>query len=123
MTTCENQDYVWRIEAILQVPAVVHGVSLEPLLGAITLPADFLNLGASAWVITGGESGNSKGVRPTLIEWFRDLRDQSVNAGVPFHFKQWGQHNSDFVRFRTKHEAGRELDGRTWDEFPQATHC
>jgi len=42
--------------------------------------------------------------------WVRDIRDQCVAAGVAFHFKQWGG--------LKKKEAGRILDGRTWDEFP-----
>jgi protein gp37 len=32
-------------------------VSLEPLLGYVELPEDFLDLGDQAWVVTGGESG------------------------------------------------------------------
>jgi len=41
------------------------------------------------WVITGGESG--KDARPSHPQWFRSLRDQCEAAGVPFHFKQWGE--------------------------------
>lgn len=41
------------------------------------------------WVITGGESGPD--ARPCDPDWFRSLRDQCVPAGVPFHFKQWGE--------------------------------
>src|SRR5262249_27868794 len=43
-------------------------------------------------------------------EWVRNIRDQCLLAGVPFFFKQWGG-----VR---KKRHGRELDGRTHDEFP-----
>ena len=60
------------------------------------------------WVICGGESG--PGARPMHPDWARSLRDQCVSAAVPFHFKQWGG--------RTPKSGGRELDGRTWDEFP-----
>ncbi len=44
------------------------------------------------WVITGGETdqGQHK-ARPSHPDWFRSLRDQSTAAGVPFHFKQWGE--------------------------------
>ena len=117
MTTCESQDYVWRIEEILKVPAIVHAISLEPLLSAVKLPKAFLNLGANGWVITGGESGRKP--RPSQPDWFRNLRDQSVAGGVPFHFKQWGEFGSDLVKIGKK-EAGRILDGRTWDESPQS---
>jgi protein gp37 len=116
MTTCESQDYVWRIHEILKVPAVVHGVSIEPMLSPVILPDEFLALGSSAWVITGGESGNRKDLRPTPVEWFRDLREQCNRSHVPFLFKQWGEHVI-FVKIGKK-KAGRELDGRTWDEYP-----
>jgi protein gp37 len=115
MTTVEHRDYVWRIDEILKVPAVVHGLSMEPLLGPITLPSSFLKLGRSAWAITGGESGRKP--RPSQPDWFRSLRDQCVAAGVPFHFKQWGEYGSDLVKIGKK-TAGRALDGREWDELP-----
>jgi len=41
------------------------------------------------WVIVGGESG--PGARPMHPDWARSLRDQCAAAGVPFHFKQWGE--------------------------------
>jgi Protein of unknown function (DUF5131) len=44
-------------------------------------------------------------------EWVTSIRDQSANAGVPLFFKQWGG--------LRKKQAGRTLDGRTYDEFPQ----
>jgi protein gp37 len=92
------------------------------------------------WVIVGGESGH--GARPMRLEWARGLRDQCVRAGTAFHFKQWGEMapagqlpdatwrqvdamNPDvaaepdtLVRVGKK-LAGRELDGRTWDELPE----
>lgn len=41
------------------------------------------------WVIVGGESG--PGARPMHPQWVRDIRDQCIDAGVPFFFKQWGE--------------------------------
>lgn len=41
------------------------------------------------WVICGGESGPQ--ARPMHPDWVRSLRDQCFDAGVPFHFKQWGE--------------------------------
>jgi protein gp37 len=41
------------------------------------------------WIIAGGESGPH--ARPSHPDWFRSLRDQCAAAGVPFHFKQWGE--------------------------------
>lgn len=45
-------------------------------------------LGLIDWVIVGGESG--PGARPMHPDWARSLRDQCAEAGVAFHFKQWG---------------------------------
>jgi protein gp37 len=102
----ERADYVFRIDELRATPARIKFLSLEPLLGA--LPN--LNLDAIDWVIVGGESG--PGARPINPEWVTDIRDQCKAARVPFFFKQWGG-----VR---KKSTGRSLDGRTWDEMPQA---
>ena len=78
-------------------------------------------------MIAGGESG--KDARPMHPDWARSLRDQCQAAGVPFLFKQWGEHapqgwavgsEGPMVRMGKK-AAGRELDGRTWDEYPAVT--
>lgn len=99
------------------------------------------------WVIVGGESGPH--ARPMHPDWARSLRDQCVAAGVAFHFKQWGEWapagrcfddraperdehfwwdqtsgtigtGATVVRRVGKKLAGRELDGRTWGEYPEA---
>jgi protein gp37 len=100
----ENEDYISRIDSLRETRAVVKFLSLEPLLG----PLDNLTLDGIDWVIVGGESG--PGARPMKPEWVTAIRDQCINAGVPFFFKQWGG-----VR---KKNFGRLLDGRTWDEMP-----
>lgn len=41
------------------------------------------------WVICGGETG--PGARPMHPEWARRVCDQCAMAGVPFHFKSWGE--------------------------------
>jgi protein gp37 len=94
------------------------------------------------WVVVGGESGS--GARPMHPDWARSLRDQCTAVGVPFFFKQWGEWcHSDQMPDDTwswldsainlgqqphsephrvgKKRAGRELDGRTWDEYPAVT--
>src|ERR1035438_10124574 len=77
MTTCENQECAdKRIPELMKVPAVVYGISVEPMLGPIVLPQTFLDLGRSGWVIAGGESGSS--ARTTQEEWLIDLRDQKT---------------------------------------------
>lgn len=101
----ESQGYAYRINCLRQVPAAVRFLSLEPLLG----PLPNLDLRGIHWVIVGGESGPR--ARPMAEEWAIDLRDQCLQAGVPFFFKQWGGVN--------KKAAGRQLHGRTWDEMPE----
>jgi protein gp37 len=100
----ENQEYLSRIDCLRLTGARVKFLSLEPLLG----PIHQLNLAGINWAIVGGESG--PGARPVMQEWVTDIRDQCVNAHVPFFFKQWGGVQ--------KKRAGRELEGRTWDEMP-----
>jgi protein gp37 len=101
----ENQDYTFRIDCLRQIRARIRFLSLEPLLG----PLAGLNLENIHWVIVGGESG--PGARPVQREWITDIRDQCLRAKVPFFFKQWGGVH--------KKKAGRELDGRTWDDLPE----
>jgi protein gp37 len=131
-----------RIPALMDAPAAVRFVSCEPLLGELDLRS-WLESGLT-WVICGGESGPQ--ARPMHPEWARSLRDQCQATDVPFFFKQWGewapagvgigmaQHNvgrealvgprlddmgqRQVMRRVGKGKAGRELDGRTWEEFP-----
>lgn len=100
----ENQAYTFRIDHLRETSAHVKFLSLEPLLGPLTR----LNLDGIDWAIVGGESG--PGARVMSREWVLNIRDQCVAADVPFFFKQWGG-----VR---KKQAGRMLEGRTWDEMP-----
>lgn len=108
-TTTENQEELdRRWPHLRRHEAAVHFFSAEPLLGPLTLPADFLERGNRAWVICGGESG--PGFRPMNPDWARGLRDQCTEAGVPFFFKQWGG-------LRPK-SNGSLLDGIAHKEFP-----
>lgn len=110
----ESQDYVWRVDDLLRVPADIKFLSIEPLLGPVRLTKTALR--RVQWVIVGGESGHH--ARPMQAEWARAIRDQCVDAEVPFFFKQWGLHDADGNRRRTKKDAGRVLDGRTWNAMP-----
>lgn len=116
--TVVNQEEADRdIPKLLAVPAVVRFLSMEPLLGAVDLArinhekTTMINaltgeggwpvphvVGGPAidWIIVGGESGPN--ARPIHPDWARSLRDQCAEAGVAFHFKQWGEwkHGSDF---------------------------
>ena len=85
------------------------------------------------WVISGGESGPA--ARPAHPGWFRSLRDQCAEAGVPYLHKQngeWvsvsevegrGDHytfpDGATVRRVGKRLAGRAIDGVVHDGFPR----
>lgn len=133
-TTIENAEYATkRIPELIKHPAAIRFLSAEPLLGPIALSPWF---GEIDWVIVGGESGTA--ARPMQPPWARSLRDQCVQAGIPFFFKQWGTwgiagagalepsfiavpdaagEEQVLVRLGKK-KAGRELDEEMWDEVP-----
>jgi protein gp37 len=107
----------WLIEAGARLRARTF-VSLEPLIEPIepeelawTEDADGIEVGS---VIVGGESGPN--ARPMRAKWVRAIRDACIDEGVKFFFKQWGEHDATCQRVGKK-RAGRELDGRTWDEL------
>ncbi len=139
----ENQQWAdIRIPALLDTPAAVRFLSCEPLLGPVSLfNRSSLDTGTLVdWVIVGGESGH--GARPMHPEWARQLRNECTENRIAFLFKQWGEWaplkqlprgdhwsptpgltRETTVQGKTvyragKHRAGRELDGRTWDEYP-----
>lgn len=115
-TTVENQKYAdIRIPLLARygASAVVRFLSMEPLLGGVDL-AKYLEY--IDWVILGGESGSE--ARPSSADWFRSLRDQANAAGIPVNFKQWGEYGPDGAVKLGKKNAGRVIDGRTWDGFP-----
>lgn len=101
----ENRRFVHRADALRSVPAKVRFISAEPLLGRL----EGLALDGIDWLIAGGESG--PGHRRVDEDWVLDLRDRCRDDDVAFFFKQWGG-------ARPK-SGGRELEGRTWNEYPQ----
>lgn len=152
--SAENREvYENRMLYLLDIPAKVKFVSLEPLIEPIQL-GRIVYAGAAVtesigepirgdtphwcewcgglvdqrrvqahdcydpqlgidWVITGGESGPENKIRKANIEWFRSIRDQCQKYSIAFFHKQHGGSKKiDGVW------GGRELDGRTWDEFP-----
>jgi protein gp37 len=103
-TSVEDEQVIDRIPHLVAVPAIVHFLSLEPLIG----PLCNLPLKSIDWVIVGGESG--PGARPMNKSFVLDIRRQCRAAGVAFFFKQWGGVN--------KLKAGRLLQGRFYNEMP-----
>jgi len=118
--SAENQEYAdRRIPLLLQVPAAVRFVSVEPILGPVNLgrlvwfkegfsDPDFQDrvLGRRRldWVICGSETG--PGARPANPDWVRSLRDQCVAANVPFFFKRW-------------FDGSHLIDGQEWRQMPR----
>lgn len=127
MTSVEDQEQAAiRIPHLTQIPAVVKGLSVEPLLAPIDLSPWIADID---WVIVGGESGRH--ARPMEPAWVRQIRDVCTAAMVPFFFKQWGEWspqvggsvaetgNTDTMYRAGKRNAGRLLDQATWNEVPQ----
>lgn len=132
ISTVVNQDEWERdVLKLLTTPAQLRGVSVEPMLARI-IGGELLK--RLQWVICGGESGpEPRGVNPA---WPRGLRDECATAGVPFHFKQWGELLPDgqmaadgsrglieggVIEFAKlgKKKSGRYLDGVVHSGFPE----
>jgi len=145
-TTIENQEIAdEKIPELLKHPAKVRFISCEPLLSKLDISKWLclnsrinLNTQCINWVIVGGESGAK--ARPVHPDWIRNIKNQCIKAGIPFHFKQWGgwcpieeadiskrkaiKLNSGKGNIATlvkkgKKAAGRKFDGHTWDGFPE----
>lgn len=124
-TSVENQKAVdERVPILLNINASILFLSCEPLLEEINLAGalndcrcgecDYCNEVAYHptrsvdWVICGAESG--RGARAMDEEWARDLKDQCVEAGVPFFLKQFAS--------KGKKVSLPVLDGCQWTEYP-----
>jgi protein gp37 len=104
-TSVEDERVIDRIGHLIAIPAIVHFLSLEPLIG----PLPNLPLENIQWVIVGGESG--PGARPIDEDWVLEIQLQCRATGIPFFFKQWGG-----VK---KLKNGRALQGRFYNEMPR----
>ena len=104
-TSIESEEWLGRLAPLKETGAQIKFLSLEPLLGP--LPGIYLD--GIDWVIVGGESG--PGARPMKADWVREIRDDCLQHGVPFFFKQWGG------VFNKK--TGRTLDDEIWDRMPR----
>lgn len=118
--TAENQEQAdKRIPLLLQTPAAIRFVSVEPMLGPVNFRwASWEPLKPNSrnnqydgmrrldWIICGGETG--PGARPMQIEWARNLKNQCQEAGVPFFFKKLGGKSTS-----------RFLDGVEYSEYPK----
>lgn len=108
VTVCNQAEADEKIPVLLQTPAAVRFVSVEPMLEAVDLRGKLCHWtcpdGSGSWfspvpgkvhhrlldwVICGGETG--PGARPMHPDWVRGLRDQCQGARTPFFFKSWGE--------------------------------
>jgi len=104
----ENASYKHRIDYLRRVPAAVRFISFEPLIGPIG-EVDFTGI---HWIIVGGESGPKR--RPIREAWVVELRDQALEQGVAFFFKQWGGYSPK--------SGGRKLENEEWNQMPNVHH-
>jgi protein gp37 len=123
--TVEDHRVRDRIDILRQVPASIRFLSVEPM---VAEPGQ-MDLTDIHWVIGGGESG--PGARRMKPAWARELRDQCLEQGVKYFFKQWGTYwNNPLVVEQKKsiYEAqaldphgkgGSLLDGVAWKQFPR----
>lgn len=106
----ESPSYLSRLRELERIPASVRFISYEPALEYVHF-APYLENKKIHWLISGGESGTEP--RPAELDWFRMVRDSCQEHGIAyFHKQHGGNKKADGVW------GGRELDGRTWDEFP-----
>lgn len=121
LVTVEDQEQAnKRIPILLNTPAAVRGISIEPTLGKIALTAikinDFGIIKGNQYInaLTGVESfyGSGEnphmqkykpldwvivggetgaGARPLQYEWVKNIQEQCEAANVPFFFKKWGK--------------------------------
>ncbi|RWD00031.1 MAG: DUF5131 family protein [Mesorhizobium sp.] len=100
----EDGRVLHRLDELRQVPASVRFVSFEPLIGSVA-GSDLTGI---HWAIVGGESGPKARYMDPI--WVGEIERMCRRAGTAFFFKQWGGRN--------KKAAGRELNGRFYDEMP-----
>jgi protein gp37 len=146
-TICNQAEAERDVPKLLDVPACVRFLSMEPLLGPVDLtrlplPAgrydaligsmpsnahinalrgfnDNGNRTRVDWVVVGGESGQH--ARPMHPEWAASLRDQCKEAGVPFLFKQWGEWHPS-THLQTIEGPGGTVMTGLWLKLDGTTH-
>ena len=98
-----------RIDQLLEVPAAVRFLSVEPQFEDIDLEG---RLDGIHWVIQGGGSGNVQ--IPFHIEWVDRMREQCKDSGVAYFLKQLGKAPfENNVRLKLRHGHGSD-----WSEWP-----
>ncbi len=103
----ENRRFVHRADYLRRVPASVHFLSVEPLLGPVDLTGRLEDI---EWVIVGGESGRK--ARPMDLAWARSVIAQSRSAGAAVFVKQIGA-------VAARELGSRNAKGESPDDWPE----
>lgn len=127
--TVEDSRVTDRIQHIRAVPASIHFLSVEPLIGPLANP----DLSGIDWVITGGESGPR--ARQCRGAWVREIRDHIAarHADTALFHKQWGNYKNNPLTHEcgmtaeksaeidppSNGKGGALLDGELWRQFPK----
>lgn len=111
--SAEDQDsFDFRVPILCDIPATIRFLSLEPLLGPITMYEETRYYGTQQdidkihWVIIGGESGNENGeftYRKCDIKWIEDLIFQCNCKGIACFVKQTGTYISKQSNYKDRH--------------------
>ena len=102
--TIESRKYLDRLAMLKDIPAQFKWISYEPAVG----PLGRVDFTGVDWLVFGGESGER--FRPYEDEWVREVRDQCIEQGIPFFFKQKSGINPK--------PFGRDFDNVIWSQFP-----
>lgn len=101
--TIENQEQCdIRFPVFNEMPIFTKYIACEPLLSDIDM-SRYLN-SSIVQVLAGGESGNE--ARICNYDWVLHLRQQAIDAGVKFYFKQTG---AKFVKNGKFYRVPRKL--------------
>ena len=139
LASVENQEMAdERIPALLEIPAPVHGLSCEPLLGPLDIsqwlvsdydraavnhqliePLDGFKHKKLRWIILGGESGQD--ARPCNVSWIHEILWNS--DACPMFVKQLGSNpvvntSADFESIATKPLKLKHSKGGEPSEWP-----
>ncbi len=120
ITVVNQEEAVRDVPKLLDTPAAIRGLSIEPQLDFIDIghwisPIGYLPTRFNEkldWIICGAESG--PGRRSFNEDWARALRDQCEAAGTAFFFKQ--THGGPGPKYTIETPY---LDNRRWTQFPE----
>lgn len=99
-----------RLETLLEIPDIITGISLEPLLAAVNiLPTVVKATHDLRWLVAGSESGPDH--RVCNEDWLREARDAAAELEIGFFLKQTVTPEGDKI-------SVPKLDGVRHTEMP-----